>query len=171
MVKPILTLKQKQHEQDTEQLINLMSGQTIIIIPRKLTLFGIEYCVKVQKSVLSEGKSVNGYINHQDKAIYLKERNGMDKTFIHEVIHARDNFFGLKRNVPETEKESLVKMESEWWTQFFRQIFPVGELIRKTDIRDKKHKEREQIKELRLEIERKDKQIKTLKSKLKEVKK
>jgi len=160
------TLKQRRNKADREQLISLMGGKTVIIIPHKLTLFGITYKTKVQKTVLSSGKSVNGYIDHLNKTIYLKEHNGIDKTYIHEVIHARDKFFGLKKNVPETEKESLVCMEAEWWVQFFRQIFPVAELIKNTDTTEEADPNLELIKKLQADIKDKDKQIEKLTAQL-----
>ena len=158
-----LTPKQKRNKANREQLINLMNGKTVIVIPRELILFGETYKTKIQKRVLSNGESVNGYINHTSKSIYLKSRDGADKTYIHEVIHARDKFFGLKQNVPIQEKESLVSMEAEWWLQFFRQIFPIAELINKTDITKTTSDKDKLIKKLQLAIKRKDKRIETLK--------
>ena len=166
-----VTLKQNRYNKDMEQLTDLISGKTAFIIPNRITLMGIVYKVKVQKTVLSSGKSVNGYIHHKDKIIFLKQHNGIDKTFIHEITHAKDKFFNLRRKVPELEKESLVNLEAEWWVQFFRQIFPVAELFNRTTKEGEPDKQAELINKLQAQIKHKDKQIKTLRYKLKEVKK
>jgi len=158
---------QNRYKKDMEQLTDLISGKTAFIVPNRITLMGIVYEVKVQKTVLSNGKSVNGYINHTDKIIYLKEHNGIDKTFIHEVIHSKDRFFNLRKNVPELEKESLVNLEAEWWVQFFRQIFPVSELFNRTTKGGELDQQAELIKKFQSDIKRKDKQIKKLEGRLK----
>ena len=165
------TPKQKRYKKDMEQLTDLISGKTALIVPNRITLFGIEYKVRVQKSVSSSGRSVNGYISHTDKTIFLKQHNGIDKTFIHEVVHAKDKFFNLRKNVPELEKESLVNLEAEWWLQYFNQIFPVAELFKRTNTEGETDPQAELIKKLQLDVKHKDKTIKTLRSKLKEVKK
>ena len=165
------TPKQKRYKKDMEQLTDLISGKTAFIIPKKLTLMGIEYKVKVQKSVLSSGRSVNGYISHKDKTIFLKQHNGIDKTIIHEITHAKDRFFNLRKNVPELEKESLVNLEAEWWVQFFRQIFPVAELFNRTSTDAETDSQAELIKKLQSDIKRRDKTILNLKVKLGRLKK
>ena len=170
-IKPKQTLKERRQEQDTKQLVSLISGQTVFIIPKKLTLMGVTYTTKVTKVLFNNGKNVNGYIDHQKNIIHIKEQAHADRTHIHEVIHARDKFFGWKKNTPTEDKESLVRIETEWWLQYFNQIFPIAEMFKRTDINKDKNTEIEQIKELQEQIKRKDKTIKTLRSKLKEVKK
>jgi len=169
--KPKQTLKQKRQEQDTKQLVSLISGKTVFIIPNKLTLMGITYTTKVTKTLTNNGKNVNGYIDHAKKIIHIKEQAHADRTHIHEVIHARDQFFGWKKNTPEIDKESLVRIETEWWLQYFNQIFPIAEMFKRTDLKNEPNEELELIKKLQSDIKRKDKTILTLRNKLGRLKK
>lgn len=156
------TTKQRRDKSDREQLINLVAGKAVFIIPHKLTLMGETYTTKVSKNLLHNGKAVNGYIDHIKNIIHLKKQGRADRTYIHEVIHARDRFFGWKINSTEQEKESLVRIETEWWLQYFNQIFPIARLAKnfKTD------SPRELIKKLQADIKRKDKQIEKLTAQL-----
>ena len=165
------TPKQKRYKADMEQLTDLISGKTVFVIPKKLTLMGETYTTKVTKTLFMNGKNVNGYIDHVKKIIHIKEQAHADRTYIHEVIHARDKFFGWKRNTPELDKESLVRIETEWWLQYFNQIFPVAELFNKTNTTGETDPQVELIKKLQLDVKHKDKTIKTLKAKIRRLKK
>ena len=147
-----------------ENLINLLSGKTSFIIPKKVTLFGETYKTHVFKTLSQGKKSINGSICHKEKIISLKVQPNIERTHLHEVIHWRDKVFGWKMNSTDAEKESLVKLEAEWWTQYLKQIFPIAKLFENYKITPDPN-----IRKLELRIKKLEHENKELKLKNKEL--
>ena len=146
-------------------LTRLLYGKIDFIIPKQLFLLGYEW-----KVLIDENLKNNGEYLHEEKTVTLKTHEHTDRTFIHEVVHIRDNLFGWKIGVNKQDKEALVRLEAMFWLQFFKQMYPISALWRlvngkKDDNLIKKYEtEKNQI------IKKQKIEIKSLKSQIKKLK-
>ena len=93
--------------------------QIHIPVPKKVSLLGEEWKIKVDKE-LCEKKKVKGCVIFGGQTIFLNDNNKhADRTVLHELCHIRDYLLGGKH----TEQE--IKLESMFWRDVMKELYPI----------------------------------------------
>lgn len=157
--------KQNHQKADVKQLMSILTGKTTYFIPHNINILGQDWAIKIDNDI-----QCNGLCDHVRKTIFLKKQKDIDRTLLHEVLHARDRLFGWKINSKQEDKEALVRIESELWRSFMKQVFPLQELGKSLSEAPITSENGKLIKTLEAKVKRQAKQIEKLKLKLQEVK-